>query len=70
MVTTAKTYLDKNSEQECRDSLEGEMRQLDGAVRLLEGTSTHTQAMVRCKPGEGETILTSESTMRVQAACF
>ena len=67
MVTTARTYLDRNSDQECRDSLEGEMRQLDGAERLLTETSAHTQIMVRCKPAETEESLTSESTKRVEA---
>ena len=66
-VTTARTYLDRNSDQECKDSLEGELRQLDGAERLLTETSAHTQIMVRCKPAEAEETLTSESTKRVEA---
>ena len=67
MVTTARAYLDRNSDQECRDSLEGEMRQLDGAERLLAETSAHTLTMVKCKPAEAEASLTAESTKRVEA---
>ena len=67
MVTTARAYLDRNSNQECRDSLEGEMRQLDGAERLLAETSAHTLTMVKCKPAEAEASLTAESTKRVEA---
>ena len=66
IVTTARAYLDRNSDQECRDSLEGEMRQLDGAEKLLAETSAHTQIMVRCKPAEAEENLASETTRRVE----
>ena len=66
ITTTARTYLDKNSDQECRDSLEGEMRQLDGAEKLLAETSAHTLVMVRCTPAEAEVTIASESTKRVE----
>ena len=67
IVTTARTYLDGNREQECRDSLEGEKRQLERAETLLMDTSAYTQIMVRCKPDDAEATITSESTKRVEA---
>ena len=67
IVTTARTYLDGNREQECRDSLEGEKRQLERAAALLMDTSAYTQIMVRCKPDEAEANITSESVKRVEA---